>query len=157
MPGFQSDRIEKTNDFTGLHAPVTCVYDQRNPVWAFHNCDERIVVDRRSHDVEFAQHRCSENIDSRTPVQHIHCDVHAAHVYCRSEARFPVSATPVPARIDQGRFFGKQFSHAFEVAISTRDEIADEVRYNGGLVLCHGQVLVLGVDSVYLRCSFRIP
>ena len=74
------------------------------------------------HDVEFAKHRCGENVQARIVLEQVFSDVAAAHVGRPAQSRFEISVAPVDGPVDQIWFFGQHCFHRGEISVSGNHE-----------------------------------
>ena len=95
----------------------TClrVRDQRDPMRAGDVDCIRISFERGPYNFQFPKHGRREEIEPCPILDQVIGDIFAAHMRCRAEPGFPIPAAPIPGRIDQSWFLGKQFFDAFEI------------------------------------------
>ena len=78
-------------------------------------------------DVELAEHRRAKQIDARAFFQQKPSDRFVAHVTGTFQSRLKIPCPPVPASVQQRRFFLQQSFYRGQVAMPFDDEFLDQV------------------------------
>jgi hypothetical protein len=85
-----------------------------------------------AYDLQFPEHRSSEDVESCAKGEQQLGDVASPDVRGGSESGLPVAAAPVPAGIYERRVVVESLPNGFEIPVGIRDELADEVGLESG-------------------------
>src|SRR4029079_9031246 len=125
----------------GVGRSHACMLDERDPMRTERFAHLRKVREDRGDDLEVAEHRRCEQVETGTVLEQVEGDLAPPHVRSGAETGLPVAATPVPGGVHERRLLFEERAYDVEVAVGARDEGLDLRRIELWRRVAHARAL----------------